>query len=201
MSSFFTVCARAVSKPPFRIGSTTTCCSGRKLMMSRRSLNQQCKFSPGLWNPIRARDVAALPAAQAGLSVLRSERAKNPCLIDSNPPQNLHQQREASRPWKPRHIPCLPKIRDACFAGYEFEAVQADSALGSEINTESPQPDVQIAGKRERVLAGTGQTLRWPQTLKTVDKQQIAFDAFDVLPPQPTLLIEESFAASRYRAR
>ncbi|WP_158820889.1 hypothetical protein [Granulicella sp. S156] len=50
-------------------------------------------------------------------------------------------------------------------------------------------------------MAGTGQAIRWAQTLKTVDKQQVAFGAFDVLPPQPTLLIEESFAASRYRAR
>jgi hypothetical protein len=34
-----------------------------------------------------------------------------------------------------------------------------------------------------------------------VDKQQIAFEAFDVLPPQPTLLVEESFAAPRYCVR
>ena len=115
-------------------------------MGNRRSLHQECKFSPCRWNLVRARRVAALKTTQARFSILNSKRAENPGLVVSNPSQNLAQQNEAFRSWKPDHLSRLPKIRHSCFTRYEFKAVEEDAALGSEINTESPQPDVQVAG-------------------------------------------------------
>jgi hypothetical protein len=90
-----------------------------------------------------------------------------------------------------RHLLRLPQVGELRPAGDELEAVHKEALSAAEVHTKAPQAYVERVTELQCVLAGSGLTGRGTKTLEAVLEQQIALGSLDVLPPEPTLLIEQ----------